>query len=802
MLNNSRPAMGAALAALLTLSAGATQAAEVSIRRTADGIPHIKAANWRDLGLGYGYVQAQDALCTLSEAFVTYKGRRSLHWGADNRPEHESMLGRPTNLELDFFFAAYATEAMVAAYRRAQPVELQQLIGGFADGYNRYLGQARLARSDACASQAWVENITAGDIYRRMYAASISAGYARFIPAIANAAPPGAARAQAHPATRAAPGPTLAQTLAHTIGNQPGIGSNALALGGDVTGEAQSVLFGNPHWFWRGPDRFYQAHLSIPGKLNAAGVSFLGVPVLMVGFNDNVAWSHTVSEARRFGLFDLTLADPTHYRLDQDLVPMRAHTVTVPLRGADGQGDSATRTLYSSQYGPLLDLGVLAPELGWSAGKALALRDVNADNLRVFRTFFYWNQARSLQHFVEIQKREAGTPWVNTVAIGRGDARVWYADIGAVPNAPDRLRARCATPASKAFAAVDPLAPVLDGSRGDCNWLVDGAAAQPGALPASAQPGLFRTDYVANSNESYWLSNPAEPLEGYPLVMGGERQGVSLRGKIGHGIAAEMLAHAPLPAAEVVDSLKRQVLDARSLAAQLYKTPLLESICSQRVVKVERDSLTGKIFDAPRPVRLAQACRVLGGWNDSANAGERGALLWEQFWARVEKIPEAERFAVPFDPAHPLETPARIQAGDPRMATSLGAAVLAMTDAGQALDTLLGDSLYAGDGAAAAHVPLYGGCHQGGYYTVACRALGSRGVPPDFVGNSYVQVVRFGPGGAQADTLLAHGLRDTGLADVAGNSALQRYAAKQWQRFPFREAEIAAAVTSSTVLQP
>ncbi|WP_297354281.1 penicillin acylase family protein, partial [Paraburkholderia sp.] len=44
----------------------ATPAYQVEIRRTALGIPHVKADDWGSLGYGYGYVQAQDNLCTMA----------------------------------------------------------------------------------------------------------------------------------------------------------------------------------------------------------------------------------------------------------------------------------------------------------------------------------------------------------------------------------------------------------------------------------------------------------------------------------------------------------------------------------------------------------------------------------------------------------------------------------------------------------------------------------------------------------------------------------------------------------------
>ena len=48
----------------------ATPAYQVEIRRTALGIPHLKADDWGSLGYGYGYVQAQDNLCKIGRAHV------------------------------------------------------------------------------------------------------------------------------------------------------------------------------------------------------------------------------------------------------------------------------------------------------------------------------------------------------------------------------------------------------------------------------------------------------------------------------------------------------------------------------------------------------------------------------------------------------------------------------------------------------------------------------------------------------------------------------------------------------------
>lgn len=794
---------GGLLAVALSVHAG-TQGAParpdakgVEIRRTTDGIPHLRAGSWHELGVGVGYVQAQDALCTLAEAFVTYEGRRAWFFGADAVPARDSTFGRPKNIDLDFFFRAFADDSVTARYRQQQPPEMEALVEGFAAGYNRFLADARHGRVNAadrpCLRQDWVRAITADDIYRRMYAAQIAAGYARFVTEMADARP---APSVASSAAREHGEASLRNRLAQRIGAQPGIGSNMLAFGREATGGDGAVLFGNPHWYWGGPDRFYQMHLTIPGKVDVAGVAFLGVPVIMIGFNEHVAWSHTVSEARRFGLFDVTLdaADPTRYRIDGETETMTAREVSIEVRGEDGRARRLTRTFYRTRFGPVVDLGNHDPAFGWRDGRVLAIRDVNAENFRVFRNFFYWNQAKSLDEFIAIQRREAAVPWVNTVAIGRGDGRVWYGDIGAVPNAPDALREACATARGKRFAHVDPRTPVLDGSRSACDWRVDTAAVQPGAMPVSALPWLLREDYVANMNDSYWLSNVRQPLEGFPALLGGERRPLELRGRLGHRMALDLLQGAPASADALSRRLMREVLTPRAYSAELFKDEALAQACARPEVQRNVDAATAsggamKAGTAARKVDVRKACEVLRRWSNKADTGDRGALLWETFWARLESTPANELYGVPFSSDAPLDTPRTLLAGDGRAAQALAAAVLEFETKGWPLDGTLGSQRFVESGKR--RLPVFGGCHEAGYFVMACGADGGGPLGPDTLANSYLQVVRFGPSGPEAHTLLAHGLDESAVSGGRGAAPVARYARKDWLRFPFREEEIA-----------
>ena len=119
--------------------------------------------------------------------------------------------------------------------------------------------------------------------------------------------------------------------------------SNAWAFGRESTADGRGLLLGNPHFPWKGTNRFWEMHVTIPGSLDVMGVAIGNFPVVVIGFNKDVAWSHTVSTGKRFTLHQLKLVDddPTSYFVDG-----RAEKMT--MRNIAGV------TLWSTRYGPLI----------------------------------------------------------------------------------------------------------------------------------------------------------------------------------------------------------------------------------------------------------------------------------------------------------------------------------------------------------------------------------------------------------------------------------------------------------------
>ena len=744
--------------------AAKTDGYEVSVVRTGYGVPHVTAKDWGSLGYGYGYSIAQDNLCTLADAFVTLRGERSRYFGAAGKAPYATTLEAASNLDSDFFFRLVADSKMIAGFRDSQEPRFNRLVAGYADGYSRYVAEIKAGehpgRHADCRTAEWLGAIDSDDLFRRFYAANLALSETRMISAIANAAPPaaGAPVAQAGEYNPAA----LVQALDPTR-----LGSNAYAFGADATGSKHGLLFGNPHWMWVGMDRFYQVHLRIPSELDVQGASIMGVPLVLIGFNRDVAWSHTVSTAKRFTFYRLTLAkgDPTSYVYDGQVRKLQPTRIDVPVRQADGSLGSVVRTLYRSHFGPMI-------AKDWGGEYATTLRAANADNLRSFRNWMRWDQAKSLDEFIAIQKQETAIPWVNTIAAGRNDPRAWYADIGTIPNVSDAKYKAC---------GVAPQ--TLDGSRADCEWETDADSVQPGTFGPARMPSLATRDFVANMNDSFWLANPHTPLTGVPQIIGGTDEPQSFRTRMGLTLVQQRLDGSDgLPGKLATsENIRQIVLNSRSMSAELSLDDVLKGICNKsKVVLAEGGS-----------VDIAQACAVLRAWDRRGDVDSVGAHVWEAFWNNIgNEVPAAERWLTPFDPADPVGTPRRLNTAHPGMAQALAKAVELIRKGPVALDAPVGSYQFLAD-AEGRKIPLAGGCGGSGYFTLLCTRFSDTQATVMPHGNSYMQVVGFDDEGPQAWTMMLPS-QSTDPASPYFREGTRRYSEKQWYRAPYTQAEIDA----------
>lgn len=715
------------------LGAGALSA---TIRRTSHGIPHIVAQDFAGIGYGYGYAFAQDNICLIADTYVTVDGQRSRYFGPDATWTFSGNGFTAHNLASDFFFQQINDDRRIEKLINLAPPlgprqEIKDGVRGYTAGYNRYLAETGVngITDPACKGQPWVHPITEIEVYRRFYELALLASSGVAIDGIGSAAPTSAAcnPAQLNPATMAA---TLKENL------KLDIGSNAIALGSDATQNGHGMLLGNPHFPWHGTERFYQAQLTIPGVVNVSGGSLFGVPIVLIGHTDSMAWSHTVSTAYRFTPYELKLVPglPTSYLMDGVPEAMTSRTMTVQVRQTDGSLNPQSRTLYRSRWGSMIT-GLVGLPLPWCASTAFSIADANEANFRYVNHFLETNMAHSTAEELQVLKRNQGVPWVNTIVSDNG-GQAMYADISVVPNVPNSMVTTCATAAGKVTFA-DLRLPILDGSMAACAWLTDGDAVTPGIFGPGNMPHLTRTDYTENSNDSYWLANPHQPLEGFATIIGDERKARSLRTRLGLTMLEEDLYN--LHARPVTKFTRQQLQDLvfndRQYGGELARDSAV-SMCQ---------SFPGGLApSAGGPVAVGTACSVLAAWDLHENLDSKGAVLWREFWTPTIKLAGGP-WLTSFSASDPVNTPNTLNTADPRVKQAFGDAVRELNNDQIPLDATLRGYQYAQRGSE--RIPIHGGPGDpnGDFNAIkesvlSGKADGYGDVPH---GSSFVQVVSF-----------------------------------------------------------
>jgi acyl-homoserine-lactone acylase len=753
--------LGVALAlGLAQVAVAADGGLRAEIRRTAYGVPHIKARDIAGLGYGAGYVSAQDNFCDFAERMMTVDGERSRHLGPGDQGAnivsdlyHRSMLqsGRPQAL-----LAGDPTSPNTPS------PDARAMARGFIAGINRYVrdvGAANLP-DQRCRGAAWIRTYTELDFWRNTYVGQIPAQMA----GIAGAAPPGV--------------PDLAAPKAPTERSPvpEGQGSNAWALGREMTKSGHGVLLGNPHYPWDGNNRFYRMHYTIPGKINVVGAGLMNSPSIGIGHNDRMAWTHTVSTARRFSLYELKLdpANPAAYLSDGRSIAMTPVTITLQVKTDQGV-QPLVRTLYATRHGPVIETAAMP----WTGEKAYAMREARVDLRGIDQYLKMW-RARSVRELSAILGRHLAAQF-NTTAVDAG-GEAFYGDVGALPFVTDaKVEACLINNLARAMWKADRIA-VLDGSRAACDWDSDPSTASPGLLPARLAPQIFRNDFTSNSNDSYWLTNPRQPLTGYPRILGEEATTRSLRTRMGMRLIEDRMDGADGLGAPKFDlaTVQGALYANRNLGAELVREDLV-ALCQRAAGGAHPD--------------LTTACKALAAWDTKVNLDSRGAHVFRLF---AEK--GGLKFKVAFDPKDPVRTPHTLDVDDPKVLAALVEAVRQLQTLRIPMDAPLGQvqSEPRRDGA----VPIHGGPGPEGIFNVITPVdlKPERGWTKIRHGSSWIMVVEFTPRGPVSQGILTYSQSADPASPNAGDQTWA-YSQKTWDDLRFTEKAVRTGTVTRQVIE-
>jgi acyl-homoserine-lactone acylase len=774
------------------------------IRRTEYGIPHVTANDWASLGYGFGYAYAQDNFCITMREIVFAVGRSAELMGEDMGDVDSDFLFTYLNGDKDEFRERFV---------EALPDYARDLAAGFTRGMNRYLeetGVENLPEGDrGCRNADWVFAFDEVDyfLFLRRIALQGSSDQGIFRSAIIATEGPSKA-------LKAAIGPEEMEEARRAFGkvaeqlrNDAG-GSNALALGRDATQDGSGLLLGNPHQPWFGAGAWYEAHLTLPGEYDVAGAALHGFPFIAIGFNRDVAWTHTVSFANRFSLYELTLnpENPLQYDYDGEWRDITAAEVEIKVKLEDGTLETRTKTIYESHYGPIINLkGVTDLLDGWpirlTGNSVLAFRDANLlTGVRGIEQWITKGQATNLEEY-RAALNVIGNPLFHDIAADRnGDA--FYGEVSAIPFLTQSQLDTCVQPPIGSLLA-DLTTNViigLDGSDSACEWGDDPEAPEGSNLySADPLPQFTTTDHAGNSNNSYWLSDANNPLTGFPTIMGplgyeGLQQ--FLRTRIGHLMVAERkdasdgLSDTPL---FDLTTLKDFMYNNRVYGAEIVLDDVL-TIC-------ETDGASG----------VSDACTVLESWDRKVNLDSRGAQVFTEFWKIIrdelgngfQNIVQSDEFwEVDYDPADPLNTPSGIdtslEANEVRVIAALAEATSRLEAANVALDAPWGDIQFLERNGE--NVPIHGGAGTMGVYGAISVGLSDGGYANPGSGNSYIQAVTWDESECPIADVILVPSQSTDPASPHFADQTKLYSNKQWVRFPFCEDAIVEAQIGETLV--
>ncbi len=365
--------------------------APVDVVRDEMGIPHIYAENMHDLFFAQGYVHAQDRFWQMDFWRHVGSGRLS------------EMFGE-SQLDTDKFLRTMGWRAVAEMEYEALDPLSRDILDAYTEGVNAYI---RERAPDALALEYTVLNLLNSDytiqpwtpidslvwgkamawdlrgnldeeVARAVLLGSLSPEqvdllyppYPQDQPTIvtqpwgqgnAGAGETASGAAAAARALDAAAWEQVAsrfQAVDALIGEAGmGVGSNSWVLSGEWTTTGQPILANDPHLGIQMPSIWYQISLhcqpvNAECPFSVGGFSFAGVPGVIIGHNERVAWGFTNVGPDVMDLFieKINPDNPMQYEYQGQWVDFETREETIQVAG----GEPVTITVRISRHGPII----------------------------------------------------------------------------------------------------------------------------------------------------------------------------------------------------------------------------------------------------------------------------------------------------------------------------------------------------------------------------------------------------------------------------------------------------------------
>jgi penicillin amidase len=452
----------------------------VDVYRDGMGVPHIYASTLHDLFLAQGYVHAQDRFWQMD--FWRHVGSAQL----------SEMFGSG-RVETDAFLRTLGWRHIAEAEWQGLSDQTRSILSAYAEGVNAYLADRQGSQlsleyailgivTPSYKPVPWtpIHSLTWGKVMAWDLGGNMNEEIARAVllktlspEQVDELFPPYPAD---HPIIVTEPGdmpsaqggplpsgPSIPEELLATTSINLGrldtvlgeggseIGSNSWVIGGSRTASGKPLLANDPHLSIQMPSIWYQVDLQCRPRNNTcpfsvAGFSFAGVPGVVIGHNDRIAWGFTNLGPDVMDLYieRVNPANPGQYEDNGEWVDFETRAETINMGGGEPVTITVRATRHgpviSDTYGPLKDEAEGGPEITPFSSKAgielpedylIALRWTALEPSRLFDAIVGLNLASDFEEFRQAA-REFSVPPQNLV-FADVDGNIGYQMPGNIP---------------------------------------------------------------------------------------------------------------------------------------------------------------------------------------------------------------------------------------------------------------------------------------------------------------------------------------------------------------------------------
>ena len=408
------------------------------IRRDARGVPFINAANEAELYFAHGYATASDRLWQMDFLRRTARGELAEVFGAGA-------------VEVDRLHRVYGFRRVAEKLWARASAHTREVIESYARGVNEWIEQCALPlefQALRYQPRPWtpIDSIALGKLFAEKLSFTVDADIFRALLSdlprerVEQLLPQSSPldlveqryrsyETRSFSEEQCAILMELLKTMRRSRAAANGdseVGSNSWVVSGEKTVSGKPMLAGDPHLPPSSPSIWHMVHLST-GDLRVSGVAVPGVPGVMIGHNESIAWGVTnlCPDVQDLYFEEFESGDPDLYKTPAGWRAADFYAEEIAVRNlADGsQSEPVKIEVKVTRHGPVIfEKGSTGLSLRWTALD---------DDVIDLETFLALNRARDWDDFVTALRGYGGPPQNFTYADTAG--HIGYYSAGRIP---------------------------------------------------------------------------------------------------------------------------------------------------------------------------------------------------------------------------------------------------------------------------------------------------------------------------------------------------------------------------------